>query len=133
MHAVPNIIRNEGIVLKLMWTIYLLICSTFYFIAISKSINTHLSREIVSFIDSYSENPTEFPAVSISNLNPFITDYAIDKMKQFKSQYNLFIKNQSRDKNIKTELYLYTMNEQMKDTNRKNNSYPLEDILIELI
>ena len=132
IHAEPNIIRNEAILLKLMWTTFLLISSTCCFYEISKSVNSYLSREIVTFTDTYSESPTEFPSVSICNLNPFVTDYAIDKLKQFKSQFFL-TRNQSKDTNTKTELYAYSMNEQTRDANRKKYSYPLKDILIECI
>ena len=136
IHGLPNIFRSERILLKIMWTLCLLGFSSYCFFSIFKSVNSYLNHEVVTNIDIIKENPTEFPAVTICNLNLFVTDYALDKLKKFKKDYltvlpinekNYLVKPKKID--IRKEFQEYSMNPANAD--RKNYSYPFEDTLIE--
>ena len=138
-HAIPNIIRSERLFFKIMWTLCFLLSFSYCFTSICRSINSFLDREIVTNIKIISEIPTQFPSVSFCNLNPFVTDYALDKLDQFKRKLglnfsNLDTSNQTlfkKIKKIKSDFLMHSMYELLTDENKKQFSYPLEDILIE--
>ena len=143
IHGIPNIFRAERILLKIMWTLCLLGSSSYCFFSICKSFNSYFNREVVTNINIIKEKPTEFPAVTFCNLNPFVTDYALDQLKSFRNM--IFSSSNNISTNLSTNANLsidprrldtrrafqeYTMSEALTDENRKNYSYPLEDVLL---
>ena len=136
-HGLPNIFKSNRLLLKIMWTFFLLVSLSYCSFSIIKSINSYYSWEYVTNIDIIQEVPTEFPAISICNLNIYVTDYA----KSLLNQILLQVANISR-RNTINESYLnslrtkylfhfISMSDNFTDENRRNFSLPLKDFLID--
>ena len=105
-HGLPNIFRCENILLKLMW-IVCTIGSTYYCIySIVQSVNAYFQWGVVTQIQTFYENPTEYPTITMCNAN-LVTTY--DGL-EFVSQV---LKNNSIDDVRYTNLLQpYEMNQQ---------------------
>ena len=82
-HGIPNILRSDKIFFKIFWTFFLIVCSSYCFYSIIKSIQSYYEFEVVTKIEVIDEIPTQFPAVTICNLNFLATDYAKENFKTF--------------------------------------------------
>ena len=100
-HGIPNIFASKKPFFKIMWTIFLLVCSRYCLYSIKQSLVSYLAWDVVTLIDIIKEVPTEFPAVTFCNLNPYSTQYA-------QNQLNKFIKNLNLSKDISLNLQLNT-------------------------
>ena len=65
VHAIPNIIRSEKILLKIIWTVFLLISIAACSYCVTKSFTEYFSYETVSKIEVFYEEKPEFPAISM--------------------------------------------------------------------
>ena len=75
IHAIPNIVRNEHYLIKIVWFICFLISSGWCTYFIQQSVADYLNYDVVTKIDIKYETKLKFPIVSICNLNLFNTDY----------------------------------------------------------
>lgn len=82
IHAIPNIIRTNRILIKLMWSICLLVSIGYCFFLVFQSISNYFEYEVVTKISVVHEIPTLFPAVSICNSNSFLTNYSFEYAKK---------------------------------------------------
>lgn len=82
IHAVPNILRNESYLLKLMWIIFLLGSTGYCAYLISQSVMIYLSYNVVSLNRINSKRSIEFPIVKICSLNPFTTSFSKEFMEK---------------------------------------------------
>ena len=73
-HGIPSIYRSQGTFLKLFWTFFTLLSSAICFYLIVTSFIDFFSYPVQTTVDIISETPTEFPTISICNLNPYKTD-----------------------------------------------------------
>ena len=76
-HGFPNIARSERTFVKVSWIIFLIVSFGLCSFMIAQSISAYLSFEVVSQVRVFNEVPMEFPTVTICNLNPFVTDKAV--------------------------------------------------------
>ena len=68
-HAIPNILKQSShIILKIIWTLCLLICIAFCLMFIIQSIQLYTSFSTYVAISDVEEVPTKFPAVSFCNM-----------------------------------------------------------------
>ena len=144
-HALPNILRNENIVIKTVWTITLLISTALCSYLCIQSIMSYYSYAVNTNTRRIYESPTLFPTISICTKQKYTTDYAIEFLKK------IIIKNNFEDifnqtvydsyKHDISYLSFYTdnlfssaniniLNENSTDEQRKMVQYKLEDILI---
>ena len=87
IHAIPNIIRNEHYLIKIVWFICFLISSGWCAYFIHESIADYLNYDVVvTKIDIKYETKWKFPIISICNLNLFNSEYS---NQYFKNQENL--------------------------------------------
>ena len=112
IHALPNIVRNKSIAIKIIWTVCFLISFSFCCWSIIGSIRDYLSYDVVTNIKVTYENKLKFPIITICNLNYFATDYSFlvakflfntsksfDEMGGFtKALSNYYIQNYGLDK-----------------------------------
>lgn len=77
LHGLPNILRSKLLIVKITWTIILLVFGAYSFFSASKSVLDYFSRPVVTNINVIYDRSTVFPAVTICNLNPNLT---IDQM-----------------------------------------------------
>lgn len=81
MHALPNILYNDSIVIKLVWIVSLAICASLAGFLVYMSITDYLSFEVVTKSFVSHESPTDFPTITICNLNPYNTNRSIEFIK----------------------------------------------------
>ena len=135
--GIPNIFRNDKILLKIIWTLSLLSSSCYCFYTMVASINSYYNWNVVTNIKVIHEIPTEFPAITLCNLNPLVTDYALSLI------HNLSIKNEkylnlnnveyfsTNASLLKFSALLSTMGKNYTDEDRKRFSLPLKDFIVE--
>ena len=93
-HGFPNIFRANNIFIKLMWLLFLICSSAMCGFMVVRSIMDYLSFDVVTKVRVYSEVPSEFPTITICNINPFAKNESIEAMKDI---YIREYPNASRD------------------------------------
>ena len=92
IHAIPNIIRSDNLLIKFVWLICFICSSCICAWFILNTINTYFKYEVVSKIEIKYETPLDFPVVSICNLNPLATNEAKSFAKKtYKDDYPDFM------------------------------------------
>ncbi len=79
IHAIPNIVRNESYLIKIIWIIFLLGSTGYCAYLVYQSVMNYLSFDVVSLNRIYPKKEVQFPTVTICNVNPFTTSFS----KQF--------------------------------------------------
>ena len=122
-----------------MWTILFILCFAVCCLSILVSVITYLKWDVVTSIDYISEIPTKFPAISLCNLNPFITDYAINLTTNIFIAQKLFslmsLSPTIRDINVNSIINQNLIHSNLlttsyTDDQRKQLSYPIEYMLL---
>lgn len=76
VHGLPNVFRTSNKLMKIMW----LLCFTASFSVCSYLIIANIIRyfeyRVKTSIGNIYEYPIKFPAVSICNINPFVTEFS---------------------------------------------------------
>lgn len=72
-HALPNIVRNKNVYIRLMWIFCFFASTGICSYAVIQSIINYLNYEVVTKINLFYENPTQFPTVTFCNLDPIHT------------------------------------------------------------
>ncbi|CAF1045883.1 unnamed protein product [Brachionus calyciflorus] len=85
-HGIPNIIRSDNLILRVMWILFTFISTGLCGYMIVQSIMNYFSFETTSKIQIHTETSSIFPAITICNLNFFTSEYSA-----------IFIKNLSLD------------------------------------
>lgn len=88
-HGIPHIFKRQNISLKIFWFICFNVSALICFFMISKTIVDYLQYETVSRTETIYEIPSEFPTVSICNLNPFQTNNSIEFVNDILVRNNL--------------------------------------------
>ena len=80
IHAVPRIIKSKRVFIKILWSISLLVSTSYCFYLIINSILSYLdfNNNIITRIEKISETPSLFPQVMICNLNMFQTNESFE-------------------------------------------------------
>jgi hypothetical protein len=79
-HGLPNIYRAKFLITRLLWTACYLACFGYTLYLVTNSVHRYYSYETVVSTQIIRETPTDFPAVTICNLNPFNEIYSYDQM-----------------------------------------------------
>ena len=130
-HGLPNIFKSKRILLKIIWTLFFLISLGYCSFSIIKTINSYFNWEYLTKIEDFRENPTEFPAITVCNLNKYGNEFA-------KNVSNIFYPSLQYNSKFKTisELFLslkysdINFQNSIDDENIKNMKLPLEDFVI---
>lgn len=86
-HGWPSIFRVKRFYLKVMWAICFLASTGYCGFLVIMSIYDYLEYQVVTKIRLVSEKPVTFPAVTICNLNPFVTPEANQFILDYFSNY----------------------------------------------
>ena len=78
-HGIPSVFRTKRLCLKIMWIIFFIGCSSFCIYSINNSIMSFLDYEVVTKIELIPENPTQFPTVTLCNLNAKNSKYNLNE------------------------------------------------------
>lgn len=81
IHAVPNIVREKNIIIKLMWITFFLLSSGLCAYLILESIFSYLEYKVSTVLRRKNEFKALFPTVTICSPNFFTTDYALEYYK----------------------------------------------------
>lgn len=73
LHGLPNVLRSERNIFKIIWTIALLLSGSYCFYSASESISEYLKWSVITNIHVVYDVNISFPAVTICNLNPNLT------------------------------------------------------------
>ena len=132
IHGLPNIFKSKTLFLKIMWTFFILVSLSYCSFSIIKSINSYYSWEYVTNIDVIQEVPTEFPAITICNLNIYESEFAQQLLKQiFSNLGNISNDSYYHSVTTKYSFQFISMGDNFNDENRRNLSLPLKDFLID--
>lgn len=93
-HGYPNIFRTKNIVVKIMWLIFFLAGIGVGIYMVVRGVNQYFEYEVTTQIRRLRADSLVFPAVSICNINPFVTEagrlYVLD---YFRKKYGSNISN----------------------------------------
>ena len=133
-HGLPNIIKSEKLFLKIFWIIIFILSSSYAINFILDSVNAYLSYESVTKIEVTKDLPSQFPAVSICNINPFTTKFAKEYTRNISIGFT--DKNDSLIINRlykKTFLQSNIMSSQLNDEQRRSFSLKINESLIDCV
>ena len=77
-HGLPNIFRNESIILKILWILCFSASACICVYSLYINMMAYLDHNVVSKISIVYENPMTFPTVTFCNGNAFVTDEGIE-------------------------------------------------------
>jgi len=101
-HAIPNIASNEQIVLKLMWTLCLLASLGYCCRILTSSVIDYYEYRVLTTIEIVQESSSQFPAITICNLNQF--DFSKLKDREIYENYE---SNSSKSNDPKEQFNTY--------------------------
>ena len=140
-HGFPNIIRAKRKILKLIWTIFVILFSTLCVVLIVQNILQYYEFPVTTKVDYPIVNHANFPSVAVCNSNPFVTKFAVDTIfAEVFAQVNITLNDQNKtklemlnemliqDNGLRTEILtnVYNFNESLK----KRANFPINEILI---
>lgn len=77
-HGIPNLLRSDRLSMKIIWaaslTFFFAICAWL----IIQTFNDFFSYEVVTKTTLNYDKTTEFPTITVCNINQFMTSYALD-------------------------------------------------------
>jgi hypothetical protein len=76
IHGSSNIVKNQSIVVKLFWTVCLVVSSGFFMYLLIQTVLDFLNFDVVTQIKVEKKITTDFPTVMICNQNLFTTNYS---------------------------------------------------------
>ena len=137
-HGLPNIFRSENKFLKTIWISFCLFSTSICFYVMKQNIDSFFKYETITAIDDILEIPTQFPTVSICQLNLFKSKYAQQILNKTLSENNFYeLANKSYKYDFVRRLLMQNvlfqinvMGESFGIEQRKNLSLTLEDMLI---
>ena len=123
-HGIPNIVRATYRPLKIMWIIFFLLAtSVSIYLAIS-SIGNYLDYEVVTKISVVTQQPAEFPTITICNRNAIFS--FIDK-----NTSDAIIENITNLPFINKQIYFQQLAFNFSQVNNKSIGVPLRDFIID--
>jgi len=121
VHAIPNIIRSEKMLLKIIWAAFLLISIAACSYCVTKSLTEYFSFETVSKIEVFYEEKPEFPAISMCSRTA--TKY--DDLKFFNAKINLGGENVTNSLNLFDDPLLKTCYRLNEGINLNGDNIPI--------
>ena len=145
-HGLPNILRSESIIIKIVWTIFLLAATGLCSYLCIQSIFAYYNYDVTTKTRRIYESQTLFPAITVCNKNMYTSEYAIEFLKKviekhgYESIFNESVYDSYKNniEELKSYVYKLTMSgnidsldKQITDEQKKMFQFKLEDILIE--
>jgi len=122
VHGLPRLIKSKSILVKIVWAIFTFISFYFCIDAIRNAVLDYLTYPTITSFGIYNQIPSPFPAITICNINPFQTDFALDYLnaeptKSFNDTYNILV-------NLLNRLSL------LDEKTKRKFAFSIDDILI---
>jgi hypothetical protein len=112
IHAIPNIVRNESYLIKLMWIIFLFGSTGYCSFLVYQSVMNYMNFDVVSLNRMNPKISVQFPIVTICNMNEFATSYSKELMESImnESLYENKDLKKSHKINLMSKKYRATLN-----------------------
>lgn len=119
-HAIPRIVKSERLFVKIVWSISFLMFLAWSFYSIVNSITDYLNYDYITNIRTIQQDKSEFPEITICNLDNFQTEKGREFLKnnlvfneyEIQMQYDISIKIITLNNSYKQSLSL-SLNEQI--------------------
>ena len=110
-HGYSNIFRTKNLILRTMWFLFFLTGLSVAIYMVSRSILEYLNFDVTTKIRKLKTDTLVFPAVTICNINPFVTQAGANYViEYFSRKYNRTIKNATDLVNVSVDIF-YDMEE----------------------
>jgi hypothetical protein len=114
-HGLSHAVRNQHMPMKTMWVTFFILSTALCSYLIIQSIMQYLEFDVITKVRIVDETEAEFPRITICNLNPFQTEFALDF---YKRNGNLSLPELIKVSNLLT------------DTEKKQLSYGINETLV---
>jgi hypothetical protein len=107
VHGPPSLLRSQFLAVRLLWMVSLIgsVCACSYVIFLTLA--NYVEYDVVTKIRTFSDPNPEFPAVRISNIDPFTTEAARTFLNDFLTTNGVNYETQIKFRNDQNYLYLY--------------------------
>jgi len=141
-HGLPKIAKTSRLSLKLFWITIIIVLTIVCSYLIYVNIINYLDFDVITQIRKITEVPSLLPAITICNLNPFVTNYSkqfLEKIfvkynltnNSFNNHSNLEYKSNDLMKNLKFLKYLAVLNaNNLPEEEKKLLGFSLDQMLI---
>lgn len=93
-HGVQKLANAKKIYSRIFWILFILVALSLCFFVIANNIIQYLQFDVTTKIRIIDQKEVIFPVVSICNINPFITPYAEQFIRDyFSNKYYTFLNN----------------------------------------
>ena len=82
IHGIPNFVRSTSTASKICWAIVTVISLAVTGYYMYSGLDNFLAYDVTTKIRFIDEQPTNFPSVTICNVNPFTTKYSMEFLNQ---------------------------------------------------
>lgn len=134
IHGYPNIFEHKTIFFKILWFTFLCCSIAGCSYLITRTLTDYFNYDVVTEYDIVYEVPTEFPCVTICNLDPFVSDYSEDIIKNLLMNIGLSFSSLATllKSDLKLVQYLLLLNAHatLNDTQKQLLGHPFEKMLI---
>jgi hypothetical protein len=145
-HGLPNILRNDSLIIKTVWLVFLLASTTLCSYLCIQSILTYYKYDVTTKTRRIYESPTLFPTIGICTKQRFSTENGLYFLKKVIEKYKYVdIFNESVYQNYKnnvaslhsyyTKLFssatIDLLDKNITDEQKKSYQYKLEDIIMD--
>lgn len=137
-HGLPQIAKRTNWIIRAMWVVCFLTSAIVCTYMISISIMTFFAYETVTKAQRVYVTKTEFPSISICNLNPFTTNKSYEFVRTVLEDsgfidnsteiLNSLFENTLRTLKLRSVMFVFSNN--LTDEQKKSLGYDLKDTLI---
>ena len=145
-HGLPNILRNDSLIIKIVWLVFLVASTSLCSYLCIQSILAYYKYDVTTKTRRIYESPTLFPTIGICTKQTYSTDYGLEFLKKVIVNYdyddifdesiydgykydmpkfNFFVNNLISSANIDA------LGNNITDEQRQLLQYKLEDIIID--
>jgi acid-sensing ion channel 5 len=128
-HMVSKVFSNKRTILKLIWTIFGLISTIICIVFIGKTISEYLDYKVSTYYQFYNEKQSQFPAVTICNVNKFTTNEASVYLHEFLNVTSLKTISYNKLEPILFQTIPHILNTFTEDRKRKLG-YSYEELVL---
>lgn len=137
-HGYPNIFRTKNLILRTMWFLFFLTGLSVAIYMVSRSILEYLNFDVTTKIRRLKTDTLVFPAVTICNINPFVTQAGANYViEYFSRKYNRTIKDAIDLVNVSVnifydmeELRMFVTSPSFNSTLRQTFGYSAEEMIL---
>lgn len=143
IHAIPNIIRTNSLIIKAMWTVFFILSTGLSCYSVVQNILDYLNYDVITKIRNFNDFPCEFPKITICNANMLTTNFSMSLSNKVLADNSItdiysssLLKSKFPDdiyQQIEYARYLvqsYATSSKLSDEEKKKLGYKIEDILI---